>query len=647
MSQNTQTIKWYSWSKKTFQLAKKENKPVFVFITYPTCHFCMQMEQEVLSDSSVITLLNEQYISILVDKNLRPDIDMHFMEYAFALLGQAGWPLNLVLNHAQQPFFVASYLPLLANSNYLGFRELFDSLAKTYQNDPSSIQNATDSIQKVIEQHRSEQTTNKQLDEEVIANLYYQMQKNYDARNGGFDQAPKFILPANLSFLLDYAKLMRSKGAEKMIERTLHQIYKGAIFDHLHGGFYRYSNDNAWMYPHQEKMLLDNAQLLEIYARMYAHTKNTFYKDVSYQLIKFIEEALKHEQGGYYNALSQNHAHQLSQERIEDILSKEEYAMLQKHYDFGPSNAFALNLLHLNNHDLEDLPQDTLQSILEKANQAIQKQQDVQMDASILTVSNAYLAASYAAAAKILDDASLLTKAKNILSYLQQHNIKDDVLFRTTNQKAFLDDYAALIRAYLEVFLVSFEVSFLHEAIRLNRTMHDLFFDTQEKKYQFAMQSDLSYPQTYEALDTSSPSAQSIIAHNRFLLHAILDECEDTFKAKKQLDRFQVQMQEMPLTSVHMIHAYLKQTTHRIKIVIIYQEMTTILQEIIHQMHIYDSPFITFIALSKEEARKSPYFEEYLVQEPFLFTYCENGACDEPLLDEHEAIEYLDLFVLK
>lgn len=657
MQQAEKNIHWYPWNKKTFKKAQEENKPIYLFITYPTCQYCIKMEQENFADPKIIELLNTQYIPIYVDKNLRPDVDMVYMEYASILLGSAGWPLNLVLDTNQFPFFIGSYLPKNQNKQFIGFEQLLRSLANTFVNDYAGIKKASISIKETMQKFKDTSSSTNTLDEEAIANTYYQLQKNYDAKNGGFQETPKFILPQNLDFLLDYAKLMKSKGAEKMVNKTLHQIYKGGIFDHIDFGFYRYSNDLSWYFPHFEKMLTDNAQLIQLYARMYAHTKDSFYKRISYQVVSFIEERLKSDLGGYYNAVSgdltlaTNQSNLFSKSMLETALSKEEQATLKKYYGLEYSatyeEQYILNLLHLSDYDLTEELDKKVAPIREKLKHFNKHTKQIHLDTLILTSSNALLASSYAIAGKIFEDSSLIQKAMDIVSYLDHYHTNEHILYRTKEQLGFLDDYAYLVSAKLELFLSSFNVKYLHDAILLNRSMHELFFDADLKEYHFTQEKDLQLELPKEMYDASTPSAQSVIAHNRFLLHAILDECDDTFKAKKQINRFKDQIVTSPLASIHMTHAFLKQKTHRIKIVVVYEKKTTVLTEIIRQMHVLDSPFVTFIALSKEEAKKSPYFEEYVLEEPFFFTYCENGACDEPLLNEHDAIEYLDLFVLK
>lgn len=657
MQQADKRIHWHPWKEETFIKAKQENKPIYLFITYPTCQYCIKMEQENFSDPEIIDIINTRYIPIYVDKNLRPDVDMLYMEYASILLGSAGWPLNLVLDTNQFPFFIGSYLPKDANKQFIGFAQLLTSLSNTYMNDYEGIKKASISVEKTMQKFKESSASNNFLDEETIANTYYQLQKNYDSKNGGLQETPKFILPQNLDFLLDYAKLMKSKGAEKMVNKTLHQIYKGGIYDHIDFGFYRYSNDLSWYFPHFEKMLADNAQLIQLYARMYAYTKDSFYKRISYQVVSFVEERLKSDLGGYFTALSgdlslsTNQSNLFSKHMLKSALTQQEQDILEKQFGLDYSatyeDQYILNLIHLSDYDLTESLEEVIAPIREKLKYFNSHTKKTNVDKSILTSTNALLATSYSIAGKIFEDSSLIQKARDILAFLDQHHTNKETLFRTNKQLAFLDDYANIISAKLEVFLSSSQVKYLHDAILLNRQMHELFFDTKLKEYRFTQETDIQLTLPKEMYDASTPSAQSVIAHNRFLLHSILDECDDTFKAKKQINRFKEQMITSPLASVHMTHAFLKQKTHRIKIVIVYESKTKVIEEIIRQMQLLDSPFVTFLALTKDEARKSPYFEEYVLDEPFFFTYCENGACDEPLLNEHDAIEYLDLFVLK
>ncbi|MDD5936549.1 MAG: DUF255 domain-containing protein, partial [Clostridiales bacterium] len=255
-------VHWYPWSEEAFDKAKSEDKPIFLSIGYSTCHWCHVMERESFEDTEVAKLLNDNFISIKVDKEERPDVDTIYMNVCQAINGHGGWPLTILMTPDQKPFYAGTYLPKYSTEQMPGLMDLLYRAANAWKEERQSlVQSGTDIVRQLRQlqglknNHRSR--TGKLLFGVAFSNLDQQFDELY----GGFGIAPKFPMPHQLMFLLRYAVKYQNEVALKLVEDTLDAMYAGGIYDHLGGGFSRYSTDRMWLVPHFEKMLYDNALL--------------------------------------------------------------------------------------------------------------------------------------------------------------------------------------------------------------------------------------------------------------------------------------------------------------------------------------------------------------------------------------------------
>lgn len=296
-------VKWYPWGVEAFERARQFDRPVFVSIGYSTCHWCHVMAHESFEDVEVAKLLNEYFICVKVDREERPDVDSVYMSVCQAVTGSGGWPLTIIMDADQRPFFAGTYIPKRSKFGVVGLMELLPAIWERWTHNRDGLTSIGDQICAYLNQERTKTGGNGNEDPIMfVKSAYRQLNSMFDEKNGGFGVAPKFPTPHQLLFLIKYYQLENDSRALEMAVKTLEQMYRGGIFDHIGGGFSRYSTDARWLVPHFEKMLYDNALLGLAYSETYAVTNDGFYRDVACRTFDYVLRELTDSEGGFYCA---------------------------------------------------------------------------------------------------------------------------------------------------------------------------------------------------------------------------------------------------------------------------------------------------------------------------------------------------------
>jgi uncharacterized protein YyaL (SSP411 family) len=257
-------VDWYPWSKEAFEIARKLDKPVFLSIGYSTCHWCHVMERESFTNERIAKIMNEHFVSIKVDREQRPDVDNVYMTAVQMMTGSGGWPLSVFLTPDGKPFYGGTYFPPKDMYGRPGFDTLLLAISDAWKNKRADLLVSADKISTILQQS-SEEPGKETLSPDTLKKSYLHLKRIFDSTYGGFGSAPKFPQPTNLSMLLSYWNRTGDKAALAMVETTLEAMAKGGMYDHLGGGFHRYSTDSRWLVPHFEKMLYDQALLSKVY----------------------------------------------------------------------------------------------------------------------------------------------------------------------------------------------------------------------------------------------------------------------------------------------------------------------------------------------------------------------------------------------
>ncbi len=292
-------VDWYPWCMEAFEKAKTEDKPVFLSIGYSTCHWCHVMAHESFEDKEIAEILNRYFVSIKVDKEERPDIDSIYMSVCQAFTGSGGWPTTVFLTPEQKPFFAGTYFPKAAKYGRIGLKELLLAIREKWATERTAL---LESAEEVIAFLGKRRVTQRDVDWDLIDAAVKQYKQAFDAQFGGFGEAPKFPTPHNLLFLMRYYERNRKQSVMKMVQKTLLQMCHGGMFDHIGGGFSRYSTDRYFLVPHFEKMLYDNALLILAYTKAYQMTKTRIYREVAEKTAAYILREMTLPEGGFYSA---------------------------------------------------------------------------------------------------------------------------------------------------------------------------------------------------------------------------------------------------------------------------------------------------------------------------------------------------------
>ncbi|MGY5860102.1 MAG: thioredoxin domain-containing protein [Candidatus Thorarchaeota archaeon] len=547
-------VDWFPWNDEVFEKAKKENKPIFLSIGYSTCHWCHVMAHESFEDEEVASLMNDAFVNIKVDREERPDIDGVYMEVAQMITGRGGWPLTIIMTPDKKPFYAATYIPKESRFQMLGMKELVPSIKKLWKTDQEKIGEVIGQIEQALSTTGSGGEKG-DLSLEDINQAYSQLLQRFDRERGGFGPAPKFPSPHNLMLALRYWKRKDDENALYIVEKTLQSMRLGGIFDHLGFGFHRYSTDADWLLPHFEKMLYDQASLMMAYTEAYQITGKYEYADVIRNIFEYVTRDLIGSEGAFYSAEDadsegeEGKFYTWTKEQIEDTLDGEVASIFTQVYNIHEEGNFddeatrkktGLNIIHLKEKadivtDLDKMSREELTMLLDSAKTKlfIRRERRVRpsLDDKILTDWNGFIIAAMAKAAVAIDDEKFVEVAEKALTFILDTMLdeKRGLFHRYKDGEvaigAFLDDYAYLIWALLEMYEATFKPEYLVHAKDLTQDLIEKFWDKDEGGFFFTNEdSEELLVRKKTAYDGAMPSGNSISMLNLMRLARLLGD---------------------------------------------------------------------------------------------------------------------------
>ena len=299
-------VDWYPWGKNALEKARSEDKPIFLSIGYSSCHWCHVMAHESFEDEEIAKIMNENFVNIKVDREERADLDDIYQRVCQLAAGSGGWPLSVFLTPDQKPFYIGTYFPKISRYGMPGFLSIVKQLADTYSSNKKEVLSATSEFMRALSGAAEDVSPSRPLgvepersllDEAAVSLLHFG-----DSTYGGFGQAPKFPNPSNLLFMLRYYELSRISKFKDFVVLTADRMASGGIHDHLGGGFSRYSTDQKWLVPHFEKMLYDNALLIQLFSEVYQVSQDEKYLEVLHKSIRYVLEEMTSPEGCFYSA---------------------------------------------------------------------------------------------------------------------------------------------------------------------------------------------------------------------------------------------------------------------------------------------------------------------------------------------------------
>ena len=488
-------VEWYPWCEEAFLRAKREDKPIFLSIGYSTCHWCHVMAKESFEDEMVAQLLNRYFISIKVDKEERPDIDSVYMSVCQAFTGSGGWPTTILLTPDQRPFFAGTYFPKVSKNGYMGLIEILQVAWKKWQTEREALLGVANEVVAALKRHEKINTgpsSIQELETQQVDLAVDYFKRTFDAVNGGFGRAPKFPSPHNLLFLMRYSGKMNDKEAMDMTEKTLLQMYRGGMFDHIGGGFCRYSTDKYFLVPHFEKMLYDNALLILAYVRAYERTKNGIYRRIAERTADYVLREMTDPAGGFYSAQDADSEGEegkyyiFTVNEIIQLLGEREGRAFCRCFDITEQGNFeGKNIPNLlkNKQEPEDFRDD-----MDRIYEYRKTRMKLHRDDKVLTSWNGLMIAAMANLYRITKkdqyrDAAV--QAQKFINETMHRNGQLAVSWRegAASGRGFLDDYANEIFALLALYQVTEEKEYLEQAKKFCERVQENFYDKENGGY--------------------------------------------------------------------------------------------------------------------------------------------------------------------
>lgn len=493
-------VDWYPWGEEAFQAAARDDRPVFLSVGYSTCHWCHVMARESFQDPEVADLMNQTFICIKVDREERPDIDQIYMKAALAMTGRGGWPLSIIMTADKKPFFAATYIPKRGSFGQAGMMEIIPRIGELWRENRDELLRSADQILDHLKQAAvGPSPEDEALDESLLKRGYDALASIYDPQNGGFGGAPKFPAPHNLLFLLRYWKRSKDAFALQMVEETLQAMSMGGVFDHLGGGFHRYSTDAGWRVPHFEKMLYDQAMMAMAYTEAYQATGKKEYARTVQEILGYVLRDMTSQQGGFFSAEDadsegEEGAYYLwGAEELKEVLEKEDLRLLIRLFDIYESGNFeagrniliarstfkdAASVLGVSEGDLWR----RWEGIRERLLAVREKRVHPQKDDKILADWNGLMISALAKAAQALnrpDYANAAARAADFI--LNEMKTEEGRLLHSYREgsaiSGCLDDYAFLVWGLIDLYETLFEIKYLRAAAKLTRAMIEHFWD--------------------------------------------------------------------------------------------------------------------------------------------------------------------------
>lgn len=570
-------VDWYPWSSEAFEKARDENKPVFLSIGYSSCHWCHVMERESFEDQEIADLLNEHFVSVKVDREERPDLDDVYMLATQLMTGSGGWPMSLFVTPDGKPFYAGTYFP----RQHL--RAVLTQIAGLYSSGREEIQENADRIAEELRKVVTSQFEPGPVPaQDVVTGAVDGLGCRFDKQHGGFSQKPKFPPYNDLRLLAAYYRQTSDQPVLEMITRTLDEMALGGIRDHLGGGFHRYSTDERWLLPHFEKMLYDNALLARSYAEAWELTKNDQYRAVATEILDWALGEMRDEQGMFFSAVDadsegeEGKHYVWTRDEVMRVLGPELGELFCRVYNITPEGNYSdeasgtrtgANVVHLTKPlsqlsgemGLPDID-DRMAEARSKLLAARQQRPAPAVDDKVLTGWNGLMIGSLAYCGRVLGEHRFVEAAEAAANALLSNLWTDRLYHRYRRGElgsgAYLDDYAFLANALLDLYDATGNAEWLEAARRLVDAMLEAFYDPADGGFfSTANDSEQLLVRLKDAHDSAVPSGNGAAAEALLRLHPLTDDERYEEKAVRTFEAFSRAIASSPAFTPTLVRA--------------------------------------------------------------------------------------------
>ncbi|MFK8045228.1 MAG: thioredoxin domain-containing protein [Crocinitomicaceae bacterium] len=642
-------VNWFPWGEAAFEKAKAEDKLVLISVGYSACHWCHVMEEESFEDSTIAAFMNENFVCIKVDREERPDVDKIYMNAVQLMNGSGGWPLNCFALPDGRPVYGGTYFP---KNNWM---ELLQNLAVTYEKDKGSFEKYADNLTEGIQQSELVKVAadNNAVDLEMLDQMVKKWGESFDLKHGGPNRAPKFPLPNNYEFLMQFGHLKNNEQLLKHVDLTLNEMAMGGIYDQVGGGFARYSTDEKWKVPHFEKMLYDNAQLLTLYSQGYQRTKNPLYKKTVYQTVEWIQREMTTKDNAFYSALDadsegeEGKFYVWTEDEMKQALTVEEFEIAKQIYHINAKGKWEGNYIPLTDSDkLKDKMDDSeflgsWNTINKKLFKTREKRIRPRTDDKILTGWNAMTISGLVEASMAFNNDEFKKMALDNAAFLVEKQIKSDGgLWHTYKDgvskiDGFLDDYAFVISAFLKLYELTFDESWLLKAGDLAEYAIKHFKDEKTSMFFYTSNSSESLiARKMETSDNVIPASNSEMANALFDLGTLLDSNSYKQTAVQMLANMQGDMAEYP-------SSFSNWGLLSMKIGMPYYEIAITGDDWKSKTSELNEYYIPNKLLMGGATGTIPLLEGKFIGETTIFV-CVNKSCQMPVVEVEEALKQME-----
>ncbi|MEN8798748.1 MAG: thioredoxin domain-containing protein [Flavobacteriaceae bacterium] len=645
-------VNWRAWSPEALEEARAEDKLVLVSIGYSSCHWCHVMEEETFEDENIAALMNENFINIKVDREERPDVDQVYMTALQLIKGSGGWPLNVITLPDGKPLYGGTYH---TNAQW---KKVITEISKMYREDPIRAREYAERVAAGVQEVNLIQfdENRAELKKELLEEGLAKWRPVWDKEWGGNQGRQKFALPSNQNFLLDYGILADNPEVMEHVEKTLDKIALGGIYDHIGGGFFRYSTDPYWKVPHFEKMLYDNAQLLGLYARAFRQFKRAEYKELVYETFEFIEREMKNPGGGYYSAIDADSEGEegkfyiWTEEELQKVLGSD-FDLFAEYFAIQPGKAwedgnYVLHKLEIDfdfaaKHSLNIKEFKTrVQSWKEELLQARQERIRPGLDDKIITSWNALLIQALSEAYKSFGDEKFLTAAESSFQFLIEKSFDGEYLIHSYKENSrkidgFLDDYTYFTAAAISLYEITTKPEYLDWAQKLNDIVNREFRDDNSPLYRYKRNSDL-ISKIVKINDGVMPSPNATLFRNQLKLGHILYDTTALRSVESAVELVIPAFVEDGSNYTEWGSLLLNKTFAYYEIAVVGSEALSVAAEL-QTKFLPNALVVASTGPSDLPLFKDRYFED----ETYIFV-CQNNSCKLPTTSVEDALGQLD-----
>ncbi|MEE9143848.1 MAG: thioredoxin domain-containing protein [Candidatus Binatia bacterium] len=649
-------VEWHPWGEEAFQKAKSDNKPILLSIGYSACHWCHVMEHESFENEEIAALMNENFVSIKVDREERPDLDEIYMNAVQMLTGHGGWPMTVFLTPEGKPFHGGTYFPPEDRHGLPGFPKILKAVAHAYKEKPQEIEKNVNQIITALNRISDSQESQRPFSRDTVTQSAEQLSQAYDPEYGGLSRAPKFPNVGVFELFLRHYRSSKERRFLEMVSHSLTKMAEGGIYDHLGGGFHRYSVDAKWLVPHFEKMLYDNAQLVRLYAQTFSITQDPLFKRVVEESMDYLLREMLHPEGGFYSTQDADSEGEegkffiWSRDEIMQIVGEEIGEIFCRIYDVSEYGNFeGRNILHptitleqSSKYFKREVKE--IEEFVEKARTKLFQEREKRVkpfrDEKILTSWTGLMLSGLAEAIKLLAKPSYLEAAAKSADFIFTRMVRDGFLLHTYKNgqaklRGYLDDYSFIIVGLLDLYEATLERSNLDRAKQLAETMIREFWDDTDGGFFFTgISHEKLISRTKPFSDSSIPSGNSMASQALLRLYHYTGKEDYLKKAEKVLRLHYDTIEKQPFGFAHMLSAldfYLEKPQ---EIVLVGEKKDQATKDLLHEIYSLYLPNMTLQVVEPGQSLKeiSPLLEgkTQIDGKPTVYV-CHNYTCSPPV----------------